>query len=729
MIPGYVRALVMLASIVVAAALGIRSSQNSERSRAEAAPRCFAPFGEPLPGLDGETRVRFERGRQVAMHRFTPSTGLGPEYNATSCRGCHEKPVTGGGASRYRGVYVTSHSKKTFVVPMEHHFSSEGVAHGVGRSAMHTPPPFFGVGLLAEVPVKEIIARADPSDRDGDGVSGKVNFERGFIGRFGRKAQMASLQGFVRLALLDQMGVTTAPAAPPSYLAKVEGPMELGTVDGDKIADPEIAARDLDDLLAFVGLLAPPPPDPPTQVTRAGEKTFTRIGCATCHVPSLKGPRGPVPAYTDLLLHDMGPDLADGVTVGEANGNEFRTQPLWGLGAAGPFMHDGRADTVDAAIRQHAGEGEGAKGRYVASSEGEQKAVQAFLLSLGGSHTRHDGLLPEDAPVLATGAVGGPLMALGEDEARRFTHGREVFDHDFSKEEGLGPSFNGDACRSCHFDPVIGGSGPADVDVVRHGLLDARGEFALPRSGDSMAHRFGLAGPRPAVDERANLFERRQTPSIFGLGLVDAIPEEAIVGRADPDDRDGDGVRGVVSRVADGRVGRFGWKAQQASLSDFADDAFRNELGVVPPKAGAKGEIAQASFDDLVFFMSSLAPPAPRRTSEADAASFARFECQSCHTPEMRTHAGEPVRLFSDLLLHDVATKNEHFVVQGSARSFRTPLLWGIAQTAPYFHDGMSETLDAAVRRHDGEATKSREHYLAASDEERAGLLRFLQSL
>jgi CxxC motif-containing protein (DUF1111 family) len=278
-----------------------------------------APFGEPLPGIDAEARARFERGRLVAMKRFMPSEGLGPAYNATSCAACHEKPVAGGGASRYRGVFVATDQKSAFVVPFEQHFTADSVgrADPEHTSATHMPPAFFGVGLLAEIPVEEIISHADPNDRDGDGISGRVNFERGFVGRFGRKAQMASIQGFVRLALRDEMGITTSPARTP-YIAQGNVPQDLPTVDADGIADPELATSDLGDLLAFVALLAPPPPDAETPTTRAGRSVFEACGCASCHVPSLRGPRGPVAAYTDLLLHDMGAEDADGVRVGQA---------------------------------------------------------------------------------------------------------------------------------------------------------------------------------------------------------------------------------------------------------------------------------------------------------------------------------------------------------------------------------------------------------------------------
>jgi CxxC motif-containing protein (DUF1111 family) len=711
---------------VVAAALASPSARSSSTTNGAPA-RIFAAFGEPLPGVDAAARASFARGRAVAARQLTPSEGLGPAYNAVACGNCHEKPVLGGGASRYRASFLAARSKETFVTRFEHHFTvSPGAAPArVGPTATRVPPPFFGVGLLAEIPAEEIVKRADPRDRDGDGISGRVNFERGFVGRFGRKAQMASIQGFVRLALLDQMGVTSTPVK-TSFIAEKEVPVELPTRDADGVADPELSTGDLSDLLAFVALLAPPSPDEPTPETRLGEATFVRLGCGSCHVPALRGPRGDVPAYTDLLLHDMGPALADDVTVGEAGPSEFRTQPLWGIAAAGPYLHDGRADTLDEAILAHGGEGEASRRRYEAIPAAERTALVAFLRSLGGRDRRADGLLAIDAPIPPLGALGAPRTPLDGPEAARFARGRALFDHDYAKSEGLGPRFNGDACRSCHFAPIVGGAGPSDVDVVRHGTIGLDGRFHVPASNDTMAHRFVLLEVKPSVDPNANVFERRQTPAIFGLGLVDLVPDDVIRAGADPDDRDHDGVRGVVSALPDGRVGRFGWKAQIATLAEFAADAFKNELGIEEP--------ARDVLDDVVFFMANLAPPvSPAHTGgDPGSAAFAEVGCATCHTPELRTRDGSPVRLYSDLLLHDVAPPEVRLVEQPptrQGRAFRTPPLWGIAQSAPYLHDGAAESLDAAIRRHDGEARRSRNRYLAASDADRAALLTFLHEL
>ena len=684
-----------VAVLVTAACSG--ASADAER---EGDP-LFAEMGEPLPGVDGDVLAAFERGRDVAARRFARHEGLGPEINATFCGGCHEKPTLGGSASRYRDVFVrVGDSAELEVQPQ---FSPNGRAADVpgATSVARSSIPFFGAGLLAEIPSEEILGQADPNDADGDGISGRVNFERGFVSRFGRKAQIAGLDEFVRLALFDHLGLTTDPAT-PSPIAHDSIPLPLPTRDTDDVADPEVSPQDLGDLTTFVALLAPPMPAEPSPLSERGRTTFSDWGCASCHLPALHGPRGDVPAYTDLLLHDLGPELGDGVELGEASGQEFRTQPLWGLAATGPYLHDGRADTIEEAIEAHGGEALRSRERWDAADAAERMAVLTFLLGLGGHEYRPDGLLPLDDD------------EVDEPERARFLRGRALFDHDFGIDEGLGPRFNGDACRSCHFDPEIGGAGPAGVDVVR----GAGGVF----------HRYDVDGMRPTAARDGSL-SRRQTPTTLGLGLIERIDDATILAHADPDDVDGDGVRGVPSILLDGRLGRFGWTAQVPTLEDFARDALANELGItVPDQEGfgriedddgvADPEITSEELADLVFFMQQLAPPQPSDGEhERGAMLFETVGCDACHVPSLPTRDGELVWLYSDLLLHEVG---------GSP--LRTPPLWGLRHSAPYLHDGSADTVADAIASHSGESAASIAAFAASSEDERAALLAFLES-
>ena len=133
-------------------------------------------------------------------------------------------------------------------------------------------------------------------------------------------------------------------------------------------------------MTAFIGALPPLAPRPLDQHTEsAGLAVFTSIGCASCHRPLVAGS---VPAYTDLLLHDMGPALADGIAEGAASGQDFRTAPLWGISRTGPpYLHDGRAPSIDAAIREHGGEAAASAAAYRGLPVEERMVLLKFLQS------------------------------------------------------------------------------------------------------------------------------------------------------------------------------------------------------------------------------------------------------------------------------------------------------------------------------------------------------------
>ena len=151
-------------------------------------------------------------------------------------------------------------------------------------------------------------------------------------------------------------------------------------------------------------------------------------------------------------------------------------------------------------------------------------------------------------------------------------------------EDGLGPAFNGNSCAVCHSVPAIGGI--STMTEVRGGYRDEDGKFhAL--NGGTLYHLFSTPPHRCQVQipPEANVIARRAPIPLFGAGLVEAIADETILALEDPDDRDGDGIRGRAARIIDvvagrERIGRFGWKAQQATLLAFSGDAYRNEMGI-----------------------------------------------------------------------------------------------------------------------------------------------------
>jgi len=743
----------------------------------------YARLGEPVPYATPEQVEAFARGREVSLRRFDLAAGLGPAFNVAFCMSCHERPVIGGAAGLYRN-YTLAGSVTTdgAFVPASSAGPSGGVlraySYGAGPArpavaddvdvfAQRNPIPLFGTGLLAELDEAVILAGEDPDDEDGDGVSGRANFDQGFVGRFGRKAQTVSIEGFIRGPLFNHLGVTSDPlteaqkAALPidssrtsrqaltavGRFAQAAAPSEPLT-DDDEAADPELSGEDLFALVSFSMLLAPPMPEPLDERTERGRDLFDDAGCDACHTPRIDGPRGPLPVYSDLLLHDMGPEMADGIPMGLATGAEFRTQPLWGLASVGPYLHDGRAATIEDAVLAHGGEAKRARDCFEAFSTDERADVVAFLTSLGGRDQYTPGLLPPDAEVPAPGEYGGPVRALDGAEARRFVEGRALFDRDFSFSDGAGqPRLNGDSCRGCHFEPVIGGAGPRGVNVMRHGLLNREGEFVVPAAGTILHKHSALLDHVNVAQAEAAVFEHRQTPHLFGLGLIDAIPDEEILARADPADLESaDGISGRPSWTDDGRLGRFGWKAQVPSVAEFVRDALTAEMGLtIEAQDGltfgrvqdndpvADPEVSAAQADTLTTYLRLLGPP-PRLASNDDAERgevvFAEIGCDACHVPALEGPDG-PVPLYSDLLLHEVLPEDALGIEDASAnvRELRTAPLWGISQTAPYRHDGAADTLEQAIDAHDGESAAARDAWRALEASDVAALLAFLETL
>jgi CxxC motif-containing protein (DUF1111 family) len=362
-------------------------------------------LGDPLPGLSAAERDRFDRGRAVFDSIFDPATGLGPLFNADACAECHEDPVRGGTGDEVERHAAAFHPEVTgrpcdelatlggpvyqnHVTPALHTalgIDSEPVPPQATAIAARTTPAIFGFGLLDAVPDSVILSYADPEDRDLDGVSGRPNrFFDGRLGRFGRKALVPALREFNDGALAAEQGITT-PAVPTEETVAGR-PLPAGV---DPAADPELSAQAAELLDAFVRLLAPPSPQRLSREARQGRDAFMRVGCAGCHVPALRTGDSPIPAlrrrevaaYTDLLLHDMGPDLAD-ICLGDATPREFRTEPLMGVRLVARFLHDGRATTLEQAIELHNGEATRARDAFRALSAEDRVAVVAFLKTL-----------------------------------------------------------------------------------------------------------------------------------------------------------------------------------------------------------------------------------------------------------------------------------------------------------------------------------------------------------
>lgn len=367
---------------------------------------------------------------------------------------------------------------------------------------------------------------------------------------------------------------------------------------------------------------------------------------------------------------------------------------------------------------------------------------------------------------LPTAEPGLPLPGLTAEEKARFEEGRAAFDRDFTFEEGLGPLFNQRRCSSCHDLPTLGGSG---VELIRKATryVDGRCDLLDAVGGDNFQAQTspGLAAlgvTHEPLPPEANGVTAMQAPPLYGLGLVEAIPEEAISRREDPEDRDGDGISGRAPRASNGALLRFGQKGDSPTLRHFISGALNAELGITTPihpteptvnghplpdgiDAAPDPEIDDRGLDRLVDYVRFLAPPA-RRVAETSVearevsrgeAAFDRVGCSGCHVPHMTTGPAtdsvfdrQTVALYSDLLLHDMG--NELADVCGPSASpseLRTAPLLGLRFRSAYLHDASARSLQRVVERHGGEAAPARDRFLGLSPDARAAVFRFLESL
>src|SRR5688500_5535372 len=369
-------------------------------------------FDAPMPGLTASELAAFARGDAEFARRFAPATGLGPIFNNASCASCH----SGDGRGRLENALQRIGSAdddlmRAFGGPQIQNKAIPGaefetVPAGIPVS-LRLPPPVFGVGLIEAIPESAILANADPDDSDGDGISGRPNWvtaahyvmhhEPGAgvaprIGRFGRKAQISNLVEQVVEAYHQDVGIT-------SEFRPLENRHPLSSVPTealDRVGDPEIPAATVQAVVHYIRALAPPAPGAESATVAEGRTVFNEIGCARCHVATLTTGTSPIPAlsnqpvtlYSDLLLHDMGDDLADHRPDGQASGREWRTTPLWGLRLMRHFlngeaflMHDGRAATVEAAILSHGGEAQRARDAFASLSPAARSALLQFVES------------------------------------------------------------------------------------------------------------------------------------------------------------------------------------------------------------------------------------------------------------------------------------------------------------------------------------------------------------
>jgi len=359
----------------------------------------------PLENLTSTQKTDFANGKTEFLNTETVESGLGPIFNDVSCVACHFQGGAGG-ASR---TLVTRFGRVTNGVfdPLSELGGPLLQRRAIAATLFEVIPreanvvahrmttPLFGAGLVEAIPDAAISSYASTSKMYGikgraasvqDPITREIR-----VGRFGWKSQHATLDGFAADAYLNEMGITSryfpVENAPNGNKARL--------AVGDKILDPEDALAvgelksDLNLAGDFMRLLAPVPRLTASPSIIAGEALFAEVGCAVCHVPSMKTGFSPVAAlsekvanlYSDLLLHDMG-RLGDGIAQPPALASEMRTAPLWGLRLRDRYLHDGSASTVDLAVRAHDGEAKTVRDRYVALTPAKRQALVVFLNSL-----------------------------------------------------------------------------------------------------------------------------------------------------------------------------------------------------------------------------------------------------------------------------------------------------------------------------------------------------------
>lgn len=409
-------------------------------------------FGHGLGNMERSRWMQLREGKRLFMRDWAAhSPGMaGPLSNASGCGACHFKdgrgrplpdpgpeapllvrlsvpspdsptgslePVYGGQLNDQAapGVPAEGTVEVSYVRLMGRYadgtpytlrkpsYRITGLAYGpLAPQAMlspRIPAPVFGLGLLEAIAEDAIVARADPEDRDGDGVSGRPNrvfsvrTGEAALGRFGWKANQPSLEQQVASAFSEDLGLTS-----PLYPERNCTARQQSCRSSSEAQGPELTQHQLERTTLYLRLLAVPARrDAAAPAVRRGEALFQQLGCATCHQPVFKtGEVSDIPElsqqtirpYTDLLLHDMGPELADGRPDSEASGSEWRTPPLWGLGLLEVvnrqlrLLHDGRALSFEEAVLWHGGEAAAARERFEKLERPEREALIAFLRSL-----------------------------------------------------------------------------------------------------------------------------------------------------------------------------------------------------------------------------------------------------------------------------------------------------------------------------------------------------------
>lgn len=369
---------------------------------------------------DAIGRALFRRAWVPAPSSTQANDGLGPIFNARACVACHRDldraPVQTDASGIVQGdqlvlrfsdpdgqpdpVYgrqmqtsaVEGVPPEGRIARTEQGFGPAELAYGALapgiRSGALLPPSLRGLGELETISDDDIATLAAENAHRGDGVAGRVNWVvdgqgRRRAGRFGWKASEAALEGQVENAFALDLGLSTQGHPPPQGDCTFSQTDCLAAPMGDRNGGPEISPEIVSRIAAYLAAIDPVAPP---EGSNDGLALFEASGCAACHRPALPGKTGPVRAFTDLLLHDLGPALDGGATEPGVAPTEWRTAPLWGLSRTlaneAGLLHDGRARTVEDAIDLHGGQAALSRSRFKSLSEAERRRLVEFLKSL-----------------------------------------------------------------------------------------------------------------------------------------------------------------------------------------------------------------------------------------------------------------------------------------------------------------------------------------------------------
>lgn len=424
------------------------------------------PGQDAAPGPDAEALAGLHAGfgasMGVVLHRFGTDPGYEPWrlFVLDPRRGALVRDPSGRSKvllHQMPGVREATEQSLLAILGM-HRAPSPSPVEYAGFTLFHfqrNPIPLFGAGRIDAVPDAVLEAAARRRFAGFPEISGRVcRLPDGRVGRFGWKAQVATLEDFVLTACALELGLEV----PGRHQAA--DPRD----DNDRAPGLDLTRGQCRDLVAFVRSL-PAPADRPSasspeaRAGASGRAAFERIGCAACHVPTLGAVEG---IYSDLLLHDLGEHMGEtgsyGVAIpdppaggdrgGVAARREWRTPPLWGVRDSGPYLHDGRAETLEQAIALHGGEAQDTAGRYFRLSPRERWWVQTFLKSLGIPRARRRG---EAARIPL-----GPLRSSA-------TAGSSSAENDPRDERGQQPRrFEGDPAE---YRPAVGAGARHDGDA------------------------------------------------------------------------------------------------------------------------------------------------------------------------------------------------------------------------------------------------------------------------